>query len=197
MTAILNQIQAHLLFKCLNFYLFYNDYETSYTPYINDARWHRCLRSDGLRVGGNRSTRRKPTCLTTWPSHMPTPGIEPGSHWWEASALPLRQPDSLSSAPSDFCPMNTNQGSNLSISQYTYKLSNSLLTTGYYLSVCFIHIDTFTYSTLAPDRLSIGYCLTTRQTRMAVGKYLFTSTQPRLCKPDKLTIPCCCVWHYG
>ena len=25
--------------------LFYNDYETSYTTYINHARWHRCLRS--------------------------------------------------------------------------------------------------------------------------------------------------------
>ena len=56
MTAILNQIQAHLLFKCLNFYLFYNDYETRYTTYINDARWHRCLRSDGLRVGVNQYT---------------------------------------------------------------------------------------------------------------------------------------------
>jgi len=39
-------------------YLFYNDYETSYTTYINHARWHWCLRSDGLRVGGNRSGRR-------------------------------------------------------------------------------------------------------------------------------------------
>ena len=29
-------------------YLFNNDYETSY---INHAGWHRCLRSDGLRVG--------------------------------------------------------------------------------------------------------------------------------------------------
>ena len=48
-------------------YLFYNDYETSYRTYIDHARWHRCLRSDGLRVGGNRSARRKPTCLTlTW-----------------------------------------------------------------------------------------------------------------------------------
>ena len=45
-------------------YLFYNDYETSYTTYINHACWHRCLRSDGLLVGGNRSARRKPTCLT-------------------------------------------------------------------------------------------------------------------------------------
>ena len=26
-------------------YLFYNDYETSYTTYINHARWLRCLRS--------------------------------------------------------------------------------------------------------------------------------------------------------
>ena len=47
-----------------NLYLFYNDYETSYTTYINHASWHRCLGSDGLRVGGNRSARRKPTCLT-------------------------------------------------------------------------------------------------------------------------------------
>ena len=44
--------------------LFHNHYETNYTTYINHARWHRCLRSDGLRVGGNRSTRGKPTCLT-------------------------------------------------------------------------------------------------------------------------------------
>ena len=27
--------------------------------------------------------------------HMPTPGIEPGSQRWEASALALRQPDRL------------------------------------------------------------------------------------------------------
>ena len=47
--------------------LFYNDYETSYTTYINHARWHRCLRLDGLCVEGNRSTQRKPTCLTWWP----------------------------------------------------------------------------------------------------------------------------------
>ena len=46
-------------------YLFYN--ETSYTTYINHVRWHRCLRSDVLRVVGNRSARRKPTCLTWWP----------------------------------------------------------------------------------------------------------------------------------
>ena len=36
--------------KEFKLYLFYNDYETSYTTYINQARWHRCLRSDGLRV---------------------------------------------------------------------------------------------------------------------------------------------------
>ena len=46
-------------FNKFNRYLFYNDYETSYTTYIKHARWHRCLRSDGLRVGGKRSTRRK------------------------------------------------------------------------------------------------------------------------------------------
>jgi len=48
----------------LKLYLFYNDYETSYTTYINHARWHPCLCTDGLRVGGNRSALRKPTCLT-------------------------------------------------------------------------------------------------------------------------------------
>jgi len=40
--------------------LFYNYHETSYILYINHARWHRCLCSDGLLVGGNRSTQRKP-----------------------------------------------------------------------------------------------------------------------------------------
>ena len=45
-------------------------------------------------VGGNRSIQRKPTCLTTWPSHMPTPGIKPGRKQWEASVLSLRQSDS-------------------------------------------------------------------------------------------------------
>ena len=47
--------------KILKIYLFYNDYKTSYTTYINRARWHQYLHSDGLRVGGNRNTRRKPT----------------------------------------------------------------------------------------------------------------------------------------
>jgi len=37
-------------FLSLNFYLFYNDYERSYTTYINHASCHRCLRSDGLLV---------------------------------------------------------------------------------------------------------------------------------------------------
>ena len=32
--------------------------------------------------------------VTKRPSHMPTLGIEPGSQWWEANALTLRQPDS-------------------------------------------------------------------------------------------------------
>ena len=50
--------------KKFKLYLLYNDYETSYTTYINHARWHRCLRSNGLRVGGKRSTRMKHTCLT-------------------------------------------------------------------------------------------------------------------------------------
>ena len=45
-------------------YLFYNNYETSYTPYFKHARWYRCLRSDGPHVGGNRSAWRKLTCLT-------------------------------------------------------------------------------------------------------------------------------------
>ena len=29
--------------------------------------------------------------VTTWPSHMPTPGIEHGSQRWDASALTLCQ----------------------------------------------------------------------------------------------------------
>ena len=29
-------------------YLFYNDYETSYTTYINHARWHRCASQGAL-----------------------------------------------------------------------------------------------------------------------------------------------------
>ena len=57
--GFLYQILSMTLFSylnyILNFYLFYNDYETSYTTYIHHARWHRCLRLDGLRVGGNRS----------------------------------------------------------------------------------------------------------------------------------------------
>ena len=54
-------------FKIFNLYLFYNNYKRSYTTYINHACWHRCLRSDGLCVGANRSAQRKPTCLTWWP----------------------------------------------------------------------------------------------------------------------------------
>ena len=61
--AKLNENKLHRKYSS-KLYLFYNDYETSYTLYINHARWHRCLRSDGLRVGENRSARRKPTCLT-------------------------------------------------------------------------------------------------------------------------------------
>ena len=42
--------------------------------------------------GGNRSTRRKPLGAEQRtnkfnPHTMPNPGIEPGPHWWEASAL--------------------------------------------------------------------------------------------------------------
>ena len=56
-----------------------------------------------LFVYGWSSCWRNPECpeethlsdlVTTWPSHMPTPGIEPGSQRWEVSALTLRQPDS-------------------------------------------------------------------------------------------------------
>ena len=53
--------------KSLNFIYFTTITKQVYnTTYINHARWHRCLRSDGLRVGGNRTARRKPTCLTWW-----------------------------------------------------------------------------------------------------------------------------------
>ena len=59
-----NFTPAEISYCLFKLYLFYNNYETSYTTYINHARWHQCVRLDGLRVGGNRSTRRKPTCLT-------------------------------------------------------------------------------------------------------------------------------------
>ena len=47
--------------KC-NIYLFYNDYETSYTPYVYHARWHQCLGSCGRKP----ESQRKLTCLTWW-----------------------------------------------------------------------------------------------------------------------------------
>ena len=49
-----------VLLSSLNFIYF--------TTYINHARWHLCLRSDGLRVGGNQSARSNPSCLTWWPN---------------------------------------------------------------------------------------------------------------------------------
>ena len=61
-------------------YLFYNDYETSYTTYINHACWHRCLRSDDLCAGGNRNARRKPTC-----DHMAIAHANAGYRTWVAS----------------------------------------------------------------------------------------------------------------
>ena len=91
--GFLYQILSITLFSYLNYilnYLFYNDYETSWSLALMFAfGWSSCG--------------RKPECpeethlsdlVATWPSHMPTPGIEPGSQRWEASALILRQPDS-------------------------------------------------------------------------------------------------------
>ena len=55
--------------------------ETSYTSYIKHARWHRCLCSDGHRVGGKRSARRKSSRLTVWPhDHLTCQGgvLKPG-----------------------------------------------------------------------------------------------------------------------
>ena len=48
MTLNLTHIIAFVMFLSFKLYLFYNDYETSYTTYINHARWHQCLRLDGL-----------------------------------------------------------------------------------------------------------------------------------------------------
>ena len=41
-----NENGTHVPIRFLKFklYLVYNDYETSYTTYINHARWHWCLR---------------------------------------------------------------------------------------------------------------------------------------------------------
>ena len=61
-------------------------------PFGNQDRWHRCLRSGGLPVGGNQSTRRKPICLTWWPhDHFTWPSHMTISH--ADATLPLRQPD--------------------------------------------------------------------------------------------------------
>ena len=35
---------------------------------------------------------REPRTNKRSPHMTPSPGIEPGPHWWEASALPLRHP---------------------------------------------------------------------------------------------------------
>ena len=79
----------YICFFYFKLYLYYNDYETSYTTYINHARW-----STPMFAFEWSSCRRKPEypgethlsdLLTTWPSDMPTQGIEPRSQRWEAS----------------------------------------------------------------------------------------------------------------
>ena len=76
--------------KKYKLYLFYKDYETSYTTYINHARWHRCLRSDILRVGGNRSARKE----THLSDLVTTSHADAGYRTWVAAvrALTLCQP---------------------------------------------------------------------------------------------------------
>ena len=59
--GFLYQILSITLFSYLN-YILNLIYFTAIMKH--HARWHRCLRSDGLGVGGNRSARRKPICLT-------------------------------------------------------------------------------------------------------------------------------------
>ena len=90
-----------IYFYFLYFYFIFLNfiYFTTITKQViqhNHAHWHRCLRTDGLRVGGNRSAWRKPTCLTTWSSHMLTPCIEPRSQRWEASVLHCASQTALS-----------------------------------------------------------------------------------------------------
>ena len=43
-TTVLKCWRVFLIFVVFKLYLFYNDYETSYTTNINPARWHRCSR---------------------------------------------------------------------------------------------------------------------------------------------------------
>ena len=82
--------------KKFKLYLFYKDYETSYTTSCSltlmfALGWSSCGRKSECPEETHLSD-----LVTTWsPSHMPTLGIEPGSQWWEASALTLCQPDSL------------------------------------------------------------------------------------------------------
>ena len=42
-------IIRYICFSYFKLYLFLQRLRTRYTTYINRARWHRCLRSDGLR----------------------------------------------------------------------------------------------------------------------------------------------------
>ena len=56
---------------------------------ILTLRWSSCVGETGVPRGN------PPVWLgDQWPSHMPTPGIQPWSQRWEASVLTLRQPDS-------------------------------------------------------------------------------------------------------
>ena len=58
----------YICFSILNFiYITTNTNQVIQLILIMLVDQHRCLRSNGLRVGGNRSTRGKPTCLTCWP----------------------------------------------------------------------------------------------------------------------------------
>jgi hypothetical protein len=58
-------------------------------PVINDRMINEYEAVDGMKTGRrNQSTLRKPAPVPLFhnKSHMPTPGIEPGLPWWEASS---------------------------------------------------------------------------------------------------------------
>jgi len=51
---LLSAIVMSISKSCKNELKNMDTYQTAYTTFINHARWHGCLNSDGLRVGGNR-----------------------------------------------------------------------------------------------------------------------------------------------
>ena len=84
-TYFFTVFRIHFKFKR---YLFNFDFTES-SNLKTCSRWHGCWRSVVINSGGNLRTRGKPPTIggQPLPCHMPTPGFDPGSQQWQASAL--------------------------------------------------------------------------------------------------------------